>query len=265
MVESRRYDLRRLAGLTCGVIAAFTRASGYEFKYNVVLGLVSIACTLTFYLSLDELSAGDSIAISNSYFVITLGVSYIFLKEKHHPVVIILAIASLGGVFLVARPTFLFGDDGIKADPNQNRALGVALSVASAFFAAGRFITGRQLKDKVHLSQMMTSVCIQALFAFPTYAYITDQGWYIPCMYDWGRLIASVLSCALSSYIMALALQLERAGPVSMVYTSLIVFSFILEIVLLKTVPQVTSVIGALLVLLGSIGTILVQLKFPPE
>ncbi|XP_004225675.2 solute carrier family 35 member G1-like [Ciona intestinalis] len=311
MVESKRLDLRRLAGITCSIIAAFFVALGAVFykltedsvgvqvwflrfvfmyflnipylsfksikqelpvissnsmSYLVAFGFFSIASSLTLYLSLDELSAGDSFAICNSNFVITLVFSYIFLKEKHHPVVIILAIASMVGVFLVARPTFLFGnDDGINVDPNQNRALGVALAVSTAFFSSAKFISGRKLKDNVHLSQMMTSVCIQALIAFPIYALITNQGWYIPCTYDWGLLIASALSTLLSNSILALALQLERAGPVSMVYTSLIAFSFILESIMLKTVPRVTSVIGALLVLLGSIGTIFVQFQFPAE
>ncbi|XP_078482272.1 solute carrier family 35 member G1-like [Ciona intestinalis] len=308
MVESRRYDLKRLAGLACGVIGAFLVALGavvyqltkdstgvqvwflrfvlmyfltlpyitlksmkqelpkMNFKSAVYLfafGFVSVGASLTFYLSLDEFSAGDSLAISSSYLVITIALSYLFLKEKQHPIVIVLSIVSMVGVFLVARPTFIFGDnEEVNAKPDQNRALGIVYSILSAFFTAFRFTLGRKLNNTVHVSQMLIFTCTQALIAFPIYSITTNQGWYIPCMSDWGILIASALCCAVSNAVIALALQLERAGPVSIVCSLLIAFGFILEIVLLKTVPQVTSVVGALLVFLGSVGTIFVQMKF---
>nr|XP_009861692.1 solute carrier family 35 member G1-like [Ciona intestinalis] len=122
------------------------------------------------------------------------------------------------GVFLVVRPTFIFGDnEEVNAKPDQNRALGVVLSISSAFFTAFRFIAGRKLKNNVHVSHMLISTCTQALIAFPIYSITTNQGWYIPCLSDWGILIASALCSTVSNAVIALALQLEGAGPVSIV------------------------------------------------
>nr|XP_002130426.1 solute carrier family 35 member G1-like [Ciona intestinalis] len=235
------------------------------FCYMLLYGAGCTGSSLFFYLALDHLSAGDAVAISNCYFAPTLLFAWLFLKEKVHPLQLIFVAASIVGVFLVARPEFLFGysdQTTSERSTNTNKVLGIIFCVLSNVFTAGRLIIGRKLLGRASLLQLVTALSVIGMVSFVLYAQIRNEGWYIPCKSDWLYLIINALCICCTLSMTTLALQFERAGPVSMAYSLLIVFTFILESILLKSAPKITSIVGALLVFLSCVGTVLVQMKY---
>uniref|UniRef100_H2YTE1 EamA domain-containing protein n=1 Tax=Ciona savignyi TaxID=51511 RepID=H2YTE1_CIOSA len=225
-------------------------------------GLFCVMSSLFFYLALDHLSAGDAVAISNCYFAPTLLFARLFLKERIHPIQIVFVIASIVGVFLVARPDFIFDHvDSYQSTEGKDKVLGIVVSVLSNIFTSARLIVGRKLMNRASVAQLTTSFSLLTLISFVIYAKTRNEGWYIPCPSDWLYLIVNALCICISITLTTLALRLERAGLVSVGYSLLIVFAFVLESLVFQFLPQLTSVIGASLVLAGSVGTVFIQMK----
>lgn len=76
-------------------------------------------------------------------------------------------------------------------------------------------------------------------------------------IYEIRILLMRTASMFTGQILLTLALQLEHAGPVAIARTSDIVFAFIWQILFFKEIPNVYSIIGAILVISSVVVTAL--------
>lgn len=176
----------------------------------------------------------------------------LFLKESCGVFNIITIILTLIGVILITRPPLLFGDtipslnDEQIIDSNYD-VWGPVAALASTLFGANAYVLLRALKG-LHFSVIMTNFGSFAL------VYTVVICWYLGtlCWPLCGSDRLLVLALAVFSFggqiLLTLSLQLEQAGPVSIARTSDIVFAFIWQIMFFKEVPNMYSILGAILV-----------------
>ncbi|XP_078486779.1 solute carrier family 35 member G1-like [Ciona intestinalis] len=232
-------------------------------KKSALLMLTAAICTLvsslTEYLAMDSLTAGDSITIGACSFIFTLVGGHIFLKEAFRLVSIIPVALSVAGVVFVARPSFIFGDDDITF--GGSRIGGIFFAILSAIGGSAAMLQTRKLHNKATVEQIIIVPACMALVVLPAYSKLRNDGWYIPCLEDMVYLCGSASAYFASFSFILFALHKERAGPVSICYNLNIVFVFIIENVVFHTVPKTTSIIGAALVFIGSCAVTKLQMR----
>jgi len=79
---------------------------------------------------------------------------------------------------------------------------------------------------------------------------------YIPCLNDLLLMFASGASTFLSQIFMTLALQMERAGPVTLIQASQIIIAFAFQAIFFDAAISTYSIVGSCLILLSSVALV---------
>ncbi|XP_077206407.1 solute carrier family 35 member G1-like isoform X5 [Paroedura picta] len=190
--------------------------------------------------------------------VFTSLLAWIFLKEKYSPWDLLFTLFAITGVVLIARPPFLFGSKvaGIEGSYTDHLK-GTIAALSSAICTSSTFVILRKVGISVHYflsiwyyAVIGLIVCIIALFAMDV--------WTLPhCGKDRFLLILMGLFGLGGQIFLTKALQIEKAGPVSIMKTMDVVFAFIFQIIFLSHIPTWWTVGGALCVVASSSGTVL--------
>ncbi|XP_063864838.1 solute carrier family 35 member G1-like isoform X2 [Scylla paramamosain] len=208
-----------------------------------VVGAVSLM--LQFY-AFRHMPLADASVIIFSVPVFVAVFARVFLGEPcglFHGVVIILTIA---GVVLIARPPLLFGS--LSDAYTTENWWGVAAAIGATVIAANVYVILRVLKG-LHFSVIMTNFAIVALCLTPVVSWISGHFCVPRCGYERYLILAIGVFSFGGQILLTKALQLEQAGPVSIARTADVVFAFIWQAVFFKELPDLLSLMGALLVI----------------
>ena len=159
------------------------------------------------------------------------------------------------GFVLVAQPSFIFG--GIQDHESQHysweRALGSMFALAASLGAALSTIVLRKLGPGVHFTLSLFYASWEGVLFVVMYTVIAGQTW-LPC---WSSM-PYILGCAIANFVAltfrTLALQREKAGTVTLIQTSQVVFSYLLQFIFLHEVPSLLGGIGGGLILCSCIA-----------
>lgn len=183
----------------------------------------------------------------------------LFLREPCGCFNVITVILTLIGVVLITRPPIIFGssipslvDDQII---DENAGLwGPVAALSSTLFGANAYVLLRALKG-LHFSVIMTNFGAFALVYTILITWVMGALCWPHCGYDRVLIIALAIFSFLGQILLTIALQMEQAGPVAIARSADIVFAFIWQVMFFKEVPNVYSLIGALLVVSSVILT----------
>lgn len=177
----------------------------------------------------------------------------IFLKESVSKFDLLATLLSLGGVVLIARPTFLFGSQG-KGSSSKQVWFPTLLAVIGSFCAACAIVLTRKVSQELPVRVVVlyptmvgTLLCLSASLIFGGFKYPdcgTCDAVYI--------IVAAVLGYT-GQLIVTKALSMEKASIISLVRTIRIAFSFLLQLTVLGVAPNALSIGGAFLVLLCNV------------
>ena len=243
----------------CLPFVAYQRASfRYTWTAYGMLLLRSILGSLntslvyvTFYLM--PVASAKSILYTSQIFAGILG--WIFLKETYSILDAIFSLVTLGGVFLIAQPPFLFGSDDSVEESSSSIVIGSLLSLLSAFLSAVILILMRKLS--VYGMPSVVFLTVYSVVGTCFLAMLTSvlNQWTIPgCGVDRIILIGNGILHAISQIIVYIALKTEKASVVSLVHSSEIVFTFVLEYLFFGVIPNYFTVIGAVVIATGFAG-----------
>ena len=216
---------------------------GREPRILLLRGLLGFVALTCFYYGVIHLPLADATVIQYTNPVFTALLAAPVLGELLRPVEILLALASLGGVVLVAQPTFLFGETGASLDPV---AVGVAL--AGALFSAAAYVTVRRLKGEDPMVVVLYFAAFSTVASLPA----TIPVWVAPDPREWLVLAGVGLTTHLGQVFLTLGLQRERAGRAMTVAYLQIVFAAVWGVLFFDEIPDLLSVLGAF-VIVGSI------------
>ncbi|ODN04298.1 Solute carrier family 35 member G1 [Orchesella cincta] len=214
------------------------------------------------FYALNYIEIGDVTVISFTTPVFVSILAYFFLGEKLGIVPVLIAFVTLIGIGIIARPPILSGTQ--EFDPLN--LIGVALALGCMGFATFTYVALRWLKP-VHyalvtffyglISVIECGICAISIgvFQFP----LTLEHWLLA--FGLGALAFAGQS------LFTLALKFEDAGPVALIRTCEVIFTFLWQIMFLGQLPDAFSVIGAFLILLCVLLTTLRKLvmELPDE
>ena len=213
------------------------------------------AMCLSFF-SYQNIPVGDATAIFFTSPIFTGILAWLILGEKFTIVDAIFAVIAVTGILLIAKPSFIFGDlSGQDSTGEGNTLLGIMCAVMGAICASVVFVSVRKLGGiNVH---PLLQIWFFGFFGMTLAAVLTAilGMWTIPrCGRDRVILVFISFIGALSQFFLTYAIKLEKPTYVAVIKTNTVILAFILEYLFFKTIPFWLSILGAVLVVISSLG-----------
>lgn len=206
-----------------------------------LLGFVALTC---FYYAVIHLPLADATVIQYTNPVWTALIAAVVLDERLRRIEVVGTLASLLGVVLIARPSFLFDLGAAALDP-----LVVGVALAGAIFSAAAYVTVRALgSTEDPLVIVFYFALVNAVAAIPLAAPVLV--W--PSPVEWLLLLGVGVSTQIAQVMMTHGLKRERAGRAMAVAYLQIVFAALWGMLVFDEIPDAWIVSGALLVMGGT-------------
>jgi drug/metabolite transporter (DMT)-like permease len=208
-----------------------------------ILGYAALSC---FFYALVHLPLAEATVIQYTNPVFTALLAAAFLSEHIRPRDIVLALVSLSGVALMARPAFLFGGLEERLDP-----VAVGVAVLGAVLSAAAYVTVRRLS---RTEDPVVIVFYFALIATAGSMPLTAMDAVLPTRWEWLALLAIGVVTQVAQVFMTNGLRTERAGRAMAVGYMQIVFASLWGLLFFAEFPDGWAVAGALVILLSTAG-----------
>lgn len=203
-------------------------------------GLFGYAALSCFLWAVIRLPLADATVIHFTNPVWTALLAAFFLGEILRGWELILALAALGGVVLVARPGFLFGEvSGLNP-------LAVSAALAGAVLSAGAYVAAKRLtRNHDPLVIVFAFAFVSLVGSIPA----TVSDFVLPDGPGWLALLGVGLGAQGGQVYVTKALQVEKAGRVMAVGYLQIVFAAAWGLALFQEVPDGWTVVGATVII----------------
>ncbi|NXB97494.1 S35G1 protein, partial [Vidua chalybeata] len=219
-------------------------------------GFLGSTAMVLLYYAYQVMPLADATVITFTSPVFTSLLAWIFLKEKYSLWDLLFTLFAVTGVILIARPPFLFGSHvtGIEGSYSDHLK-GTIAAIASTLSAASTIVILRKVGKSVHYFLSIWYYAVIGLIGCVIALFVLNE-WRLPhCGRDRVFLILIGLLGLGGQVFLTKALQIEKAGPVSIMRTMDVVFAFILQVLFLNHLPTWWTVGGALCVVASSSGT----------
>jgi drug/metabolite transporter (DMT)-like permease len=217
----------------------------------VLRGLLGFGALSCFYFSIVHLPLAEATVIQYMNPVFAAIIAAIVLHERLGQREVVGVVASIVGVLVIARPSFVFGGSTL-VDPVH-----VAIAAAGALLSAMGYVTVRMLRGIDH---HLVVVFYFPLLTVPLSLPFAAAHWVAPTPVEWLMLFGVAVATQFAQVHMTHGLQLEPTGRATAIGYVQIIFASILGVVLLGELPDRWTVIGAMIIV-G--GTLLIGLRRP--
>lgn len=204
----------------------------------VLRSLVGFAALTCFYFAVVRLPLAEATVIHFTNPVFTALLAVPLLGERLRRREWLLALAGLGGVVLVAQPSFLFG----RASPLDS--LGVAAALAASVLAALAYVLIRRMRGVDADVIVFFFAAVSVVLALP----FTVAHAVIPHGGEWLVLLGIGLATWGGQMGLTLGLQQERAGRATSVGYLQIVFATGWGILVFGDTPEPLAILGAAII-----------------
>ena len=244
------------ATLFLAVLLNYQGLSIIEFprKKWVLLRVVSVSvalCCKTW--SIQNLPLGNASALVSASPIMICVFARIFLKEKINLIHIFAITSGLGGLILIAKPTFIFTSDVTAEVPLWYNAVPlVAALCLSISYVAQRFIG----KAVSHAVVAFYGVLFQGLGGLLLQS-ISGSDYVNPPCYTYRVPMPFCGLCACIGFTACnkgLSYENEKAATVSLIRNLDTVLAFFLQVVAFGIPAETLSLVGAAFVILGTIS-----------
>ena len=214
---------------------------------RVGIGSVAYVCKVW---SFQFLPLGDASALVFTSPIFTCVIARIFLKEKLTPVSVGSLIFGLGGVVLIAKPTFIFGSEG-----HEFPWYYTIVPLLSALTLAITYVLQRKIAADVSSITISFYVAVAQLFAGLGYQVLSGDPYTTPVCYVERELLVICGLCLLIVWVSAnLALRYESATLGSIIRNLDTVLAFFVQVVMFGERAEPMSLVGAALIMGGTIS-----------
>jgi drug/metabolite transporter (DMT)-like permease len=208
-----------------------------------VRGLLGFGALAFYYVALARLPLAEATTLHYMQPLMTAVLAWWLLGEKVGWAAAFALACGIGGVMLVVHPGMPLGDG---ADP-----VGVAIAITSATLSSFAYITVRQLARTEH---PLVIVFYFPLVATPLALPWALHAWVWPSAHDWLLLLGIGLSTQVGQVFLTRALMIERASRATSVGYVQICFAVVWQILFFGTTPALGTVLGAALVICGTLA-----------
>jgi len=205
------------------------------------LGYLALSCV---FHSVAVMPLADATVIQYLYPLFTAVLATVLLGEKPTLRIAAAAVASLIGITLVAKPSFLFG-----AVATAPKLLDVMIAVAGAFFTAVAYVGVKKLTELEH---PLVIVFYFPLVTLPATIPSLLHSAVMPTPWEWLVLVGVGVSTQAGQVWLTRGLQFESATRATALTYMQVVFATAWGAMFFAEIPDHRSIFGALLVVSGA-------------
>ncbi|MDK2917749.1 MAG: hypothetical protein PWQ37_482 [Candidatus Petromonas sp.] len=210
---------------------------GSNIKLLTLRSLFGLLGVVAYFYAISKLPLSDAVLLNkmSPFFVILL--SLLFLKEKVNKFQIYAMIIAIIGAGFVIKPQFDY------------TIIPALIGLFSAVFAASAYVAVRQLR---HYAAPETIVFYFCLFSTVVSIPFMVAGHYIaPTGRDLIFLVLIGLSAAVAQILMTTGYRFAPASQIAIYGYTNIIFSTVLGIILWSEFPDLLSITGGILIIIG--------------
>lgn len=237
----------------------------------IMRGVVGFFGVFGMYFSLQYLSLSDAVAITFLVPMVTAFLAFVILKEKYSILESVCSLLSLGGVILIAKPSFIFGaesdkettDESVESSSSEKRILATAVGLIGVCGASSVYIVLRKIGMSAHpllsVSYFSLTCCIVTfigILVVPSLSFVLPQNGY-----QWFLFAVIGFSGFFMQFCLTAGVQRVKASRASLMAYSGMVFAIIWDLTIWHHLPGILSFCGIVLI----IGNAAIILKFKPE
>ncbi|EFA80065.1 hypothetical protein PPL_06887 [Heterostelium album PN500] len=228
--------LRTVIGLMGGIIFLLLIGEnplGDKSKRLILVfrGISSTGSMVCIFYTISVLPLGDAIAMSCSTLLFSGVLGSTILKEKWTKTYSICTILSIVGVFIISKPSFIFG------------------SVLGAFFQSVSNVFSRKIgKDTNPFIMVVYYQSIAMLILLPVCLILNV--WRAPSLIEWFYLFCMGVLGFIFQGTANRAFQIENVAKMSPLTYTEIIFTYILQIIFFKESPDLFSIFGSICIIL---------------
>jgi len=212
-------------------------------------GISSSAVSIFLFEGIQRIAIGDCIAITFCSTIFAGVFAKVFLKEPYTIFDVIVAVISMAGVVLIAQPEFIFGS---SSEPNPEQISGVLYTLGAAI-TFGSSLTIVRALGKVEPSVGVFYYVVICWIISGIFFYAEGDS-VIPCLSDLPLFFSIGLLGNSCQFLITKALQHERPSTVGVMRSIEIILTYIVQVVLFNNIPNIYSIIGALLIFTSTLG-----------
>ncbi|CCF50640.1 hypothetical protein NDA11_004081 [Ustilago hordei] len=230
-------------------------------------GMFGFASTLALYISLQTLSLSDATVITFLSPLATGFLAYVLLHEPFTVRERIAGVLSLAGVTLIARPSFLFGSNAGQGAPEDGdiqvppasqpgsaseagRIVGILVALSGVVLMAGAWVCLRGIGKRASTYHSISYFALCSWLSSFVAMYVLKEPFVIPSSTLSLLLLLGVgLFSLLAQVFQTLGLQRESAGRAATMSYLQIIFALFWQLVLFRSVPDLVSIVGSLVIL----------------
>lgn len=221
------------------------------------------------YFSLQYLSVSDATVIIFLSPTITAILAWVILKERYSLVEAVGGIASLIGVLLIARPTFIFGeplgsaDQSVETSDPLKRDLAVLVLLLGAFGAGSVLVVIRFIGKRLHALISVTYFALWCcLVTFVAILVVPSLTFQIPhTAKQWFYFLLIGFSGFIMQFCLTTGVQHEKAGRSSLMTYTQMIWALIWEVTIWHHLPPLLSWLGFFII----IGSAICVIYYKPK
>ncbi|XP_071843208.1 solute carrier family 35 member G1-like [Apostichopus japonicus] len=225
-----------------------------DYIWLFLSGVTLTSNTFCTVYSLSFIDAGNAVTILYTSVMLAGFSSWLILKEPLRLREFCFAFLALLGVVFVSHPSFVFGKDQMDTSDKENTLIGVGFSLGGAFSISLQYtFVRKQSQLGIHsLFSLFFNSTVAVIIG--AVAVIASGKWIEPTFVE--ASLAMLCSCVyfVGQCALYLALKVEKVTLVTITLTIDIVFTFLMQYLLLHIASTWTSYVGALLIITACIG-----------
>lgn len=224
--------------------AGITPTLGTHHRLLIQRGVLGAAALACFMFSLTHLPLGESTLIQYTNPIFAILVAHYWFGERMGRGEWIALSASLVGVLIITRPSFLFG--GVASEIPPIHAL---IALMGAAFSGSAYATIRKMpREHPEVVVLYLPLC-----SVPMSIPFISGSWIVPGWTEWALFLGIGLATHLAQTNMTRGLQVEKTARATMVGYIQILFAGAWGVLLFNEGITTWTVVGAAIVLAGMV------------
>ena len=221
----------------------------------VARGLVGSCGFVCFYFAMSSLPLGDAMAVLSLHPIITVVVAPHVLPNEHfRSVHFIAALMTVVGTCYIARPQFLFDD---TSSHKEASSVGYIVGLLGSCIASAVFLLIRRAGNlKANTLQLLFSWSVFGIIMSFIVGIITTSiaHWHLPSTAKaWGYTLGICVFGSSAHFLMNYGGRIAPAGLSSILKSTDILWSYLIQIFVFKQIPSKLTIIGVLFIVISLI------------
>lgn len=266
--------VRMIITYICCVVYMYTTKSVPDYPFGppeirkllIIRGVVGFFGVFGLYFLLQYLSLSDAVAITFIIPMTTAFLAWFILHEHYSWLEGICGVVSLGGVILIAKPNFIFGNNEETSSPNEaieslsteKRLLATGVGLIGVMGASSVYIILRKIGKRAHpLLSVSYFSLICVVFTFTLLVILPGLSFALPQNgYQWFLFGLIGFSGFLMQFSLTAGVQRVKAARAALITYTNMIFAIIWDLVIWGHLPGILSFLGIFLIL-GMAGTMI--------